>query len=301
MAVGSIGFQPGLTYKDNNMANLRLIYDNAADRATLAASSTSGSLAAPNLQLNEKAAIWRSTATTATVTATWTTAEPVDSVALGWTNLTPLATVTVDLYNNEADTSPVSTTTVNPDTAFPLGEFVWGVDPLVMGGAQSARVATQAQVWMPTGASCKKVVITISDPTNPLGYVEASRLSIGMRYEMEVQKVGFIDSDLTLFGCSPDGIIGDNDGLEVKCPEPTAHVGYLRDGGLPSQYFLQVHGALLTTGRPQWHFLSYHRDFPKLVVVVERDDRLMNRMMESLAEFTTELQEAVELLHGMEM
>ena len=67
------------------MANIRFIHDNAADRATLAASTTAGSLAATNLQRNEKAAIWRSTGTTATIAATWAIAEPVDSVVLGWT------------------------------------------------------------------------------------------------------------------------------------------------------------------------------------------------------------------------
>lgn len=56
------------------MANLRIIYDNAADRATLTASTTAGALAATNLQRDEKAAIWRSTDTTATLTATWATA-----------------------------------------------------------------------------------------------------------------------------------------------------------------------------------------------------------------------------------
>lgn len=166
------------------MANLRLIFDNAADRSTLTASSTSGTLAAANMLKNERSAIWRSTATTATLTAIWTTAEPVDSVALGWTNLTALATVTVKLYANADDATPISTTVVNPDSALPLGEFVWGVDPLVMGGAQAARVASQAQVWVATGVACKKVEIVIADPLNPLGYVEASRLAIGMRREM---------------------------------------------------------------------------------------------------------------------
>ena len=180
------------------MANIRFIHDFASDRASLTASTTAGALAASNLKRNEKAAIWRSTATTATLTATWTTAEAVDSVALGWTNLTALATVTVKLYTLAADMVPVSATTVNPDSALPLGEFVWGVDPLVMGGAQSARVASQVQVWIGQAASVKKVEVIISDPLNPLGYVEASRLSIGMRRTMETNpkygvKLGFVD------------------------------------------------------------------------------------------------------------
>lgn len=179
------------------MANLRLIHDNAADRATLTASSTSGTLAVSNLQKNEKAAIWRSTATTATLTATWATAEPVDSVALGWTNLTALATVTVNLYANAGDTTPISTT-VSPDAALALGDFAWGIDPLVMGAAQAAQVASQPQIWIASAAAVKKIEIVIDDPLNPLGYIDISRLSIGMRYEMAVNpkygaRLSFID------------------------------------------------------------------------------------------------------------
>lgn len=121
-----------------------------------------------------------------------------------------------------------------------------------------------------------------------------------MRYDVDVQRVGFIDADLPLFGCSPDGLIGDHSGLEVKCPEPTAHVRYLLADEVPSEYFLQVHASLLVSGRPQWRFLSYHRDFPKLVLTVERDEKLMSTMAESIATFTAKLTAAVETLHNME-
>ena len=180
------------------MANIRFLHDNAADRATLTASTTAGTLTPTNLKRNEKAAIWRSTGTTATITATWTTAEPVDSVVLGWTNLTALASVTVSLYAEAGDTAPTSTLTVQPDSALPLGEFVWGVDPLVQGGAQAARVASQAQVWLPQAAMVKKVTVVIDDPLNPLGYVEAGRIAIGVRRDMQVNPqygvaLGFVD------------------------------------------------------------------------------------------------------------
>lgn len=55
------------------MANIRFIHDFASDSATLTASTTAGSLAPANMQRNEKAAVWRSTATTATITAIWPT------------------------------------------------------------------------------------------------------------------------------------------------------------------------------------------------------------------------------------
>ena len=95
-------------------------------------------------------------------------------------------------------------------------------------------------------------------------------------YSMEtglaVQQVGFCLHDSGLFGCSPDGLVGDAGGLELKCPERRTQALYLLAGKLPHEYKCQVHGALVVSGRPWWDFLSYHPDFPQqLLVRVERD------------------------------
>lgn len=140
------------------MANIRFIHDNAADRATLTASTTAGALAATNLQRNEKAAIWRSTGTTATITATWSVAETVDSFAIGGANLTDGATITIRLFALADDTEPVLTVDADPDGF----------------GA--------AQAWF-SSAHVEKVEVEISDADNAAGYIEVSRLCIGKRHE----------------------------------------------------------------------------------------------------------------------
>ena len=87
-----------------------------------------------------------------------------------------------------------------------------------------------------------------------------------------VDQVGFITTDDGRFGCSPDGLVGDVGGLELKCPQVKTHVGYLLNGGLPDEYKCQVHGALVVTGRKWWDFVSYARHLPALVVRVVRDE-----------------------------
>lgn len=84
-------------------------------------------------------------------------------------------------------------------------------------------------------------------------------------YEAEtavfIEPVGFIAHDDLMAGTSPDGLIGDDGGVEVKCPEAAAHLDYLR-GGLPNDYYLQcVHGLWLT-GRAWWDFVSFNPEFP---------------------------------------
>ncbi len=103
-------------------------------------------------------------------------------------------------------------------------------------------------------------------------------------YEMErdcqVFEVGFcVEGDgCQAIGCSPDGLIGDNNGggncggLELKCPQGKTHVKYLLAGTLPDEYRCQVHGCLLVTGRPWWDFCSYHPGLPPLLVRVTPDE-----------------------------
>lgn len=166
------------------MANLRILADNVADTAVLAASSSAGALVASNLQDDERAAVWRSVGTSATLTATWGDSQFVDSVVLGWSNLTALATVTVRAFAEVADAAPVAELTTTVDSARPLGEFAWGLAPLVQPSAGEGGVPQSAQVWLPGIALAKKVEVEIADPSNPAGYLQAARLSIGMRHEV---------------------------------------------------------------------------------------------------------------------
>lgn len=109
-------------------------------------------------------------------------------------------------------------------------------------------------------------------------------------YELEfgetIQRVGLITTDDGKVGCSPDGLLGDDGGIEIKCPEPHTHVGYLRDGEVPPQYRAQVHGAMWVTGRKWWKFVSYRRRFPPLVVTVYHDDEIHDAISEALVSFS---------------
>lgn len=80
-----------------------------------------------------------------------------------------------------------------------------------------------------------------------------------------VRPVGFVRRDDLMVGCSPDGVIGDFDGLvEVKCPNMATHLDYLRlKGDVPAEYRWQLLHALWTTGAPWIDFVSYDPRFPE--------------------------------------
>jgi hypothetical protein len=108
-----------------------------------------------------------------------------------------------------------------------------------------------------------------------------------------VQHVGLCLSDDGLTGCSPDALVGEDGGLEIKSPESHTHIGYLLDGGMPRIYLPQVHFSLFVTGRSWWDFLSYHPFLPKLLVRVRRDEAIIAAIASTLAQFATDFDAAL--------
>lgn len=99
-----------------------------------------------------------------------------------------------------------------------------------------------------------------------------ARAFYAMDRDVEVEEVGFCLTDDGRFGCSPDGLVGEDGGLELKCPQLKTQVKYLLAGTLPDEYRGQVHGSLIVTGRAWWDFLSYAPGLPPLLLRVTRDE-----------------------------
>lgn len=106
----------------------------------------------------------------------------------------------------------------------------------------------------------------------------------------EVDQVGLIYKDETrMISCSPDGLINDDHGLEIKCPAAHTHVKYLLANKLPSEYVPQVQGSMLVTGAKQWDFVSYHPDINPLLITVKRDDEYIEKLETELNKFVSKL------------
>ena len=115
--------------------------------------------------------------------------------------------------------------------------------------------------------------------------------------DVEVKQVGFCLADGNFrYGCSPDGLIGENGIIEIKCPLIATHVGYLLKGELPIDYFQQVQGGLLVTGREWTDFISYYCGMDPLIVRVERDDAFIDKLKGHLEDFCIELDKIVKTL-----
>lgn len=125
----------------------------------------------------------------------------------------------------------------------------------------------------------------------------AARALFELAHGVEVQKVGLIyKDDRKLCHCSPDGLIGDSAGLELKNPMSKTHVKYLLSGKLPSEYFCQVQFSLYVSEREKWFFVSCYEGIKPLILEVGRDEKWIEQCEIELNAFNNELAEMVEKL-----
>lgn len=73
-----------------------------------------------------------------------------------------------------------------------------------------------------------------------------------------VSHCGFLQHDELAAGCSPDGYVGEFDGiLEVKCPSSAQHLDYLNAKVIPEEYYGQLVHSLWITGAKWADFVSF--------------------------------------------
>ncbi len=108
-----------------------------------------------------------------------------------------------------------------------------------------------------------------------------------------VAQVGLVyRDDKRLIAASPDGLVGAEGLLEIKCPKPVTHETYLRAGNLPPRYAPQVQGQLWVTGRQWCDFFSYDPDAARQFLIrVWRDEPYIEKLCAALEGFVAGLLE----------
>jgi hypothetical protein len=107
-----------------------------------------------------------------------------------------------------------------------------------------------------------------------------------------ITRVGFIRNGNK--GASPDSLVGDNGGLEIKTAIPKIQIDRLERDRLPPEHKAQVQGNLWLSEREWWDFVSYWPRLPILTVRVYRDEQYIKDMSSEIDRFNDELAELVE-------
>jgi putative phage-type endonuclease len=128
-----------------------------------------------------------------------------------------------------------------------------------------------------------------------------ARAAYEFRTNNEVEEVGFIDHPtIPMSGASPDGIIGSDGLIEIKCPNSSTHIDYLLTGMVPRKYELQMQWQMACADRAWCDFVSYDPRLPAnlslLIKRIDRDDDLITQMELEVVEFLTEVDQTVKTL-----
>lgn len=109
--------------------------------------------------------------------------------------------------------------------------------------------------------------------------------------EYEMVRAGFVTNDAKTMGCSPDMIIGQEGGLEIKCLKPKNHVSQLLAQSIDEEHKPQVQGSLLVTGAQWWDVIGYHPKMQPVIIRVQRDEAYINQMDRLIKEFHVKMAE----------
>lgn len=120
----------------------------------------------------------------------------------------------------------------------------------------------------------------------------------------KVTEVGiFKHPELKGTHASPDGLVGDNGLVEIKCPQPAQHLETLLSQQIPDKYIVQCLWQMRCTGRQWCDYVSYNPDFPVnmrlFIRRVPRDIARLDEIEKSVAGFLHELNHKFEELTNL--
>lgn len=105
--------------------------------------------------------------------------------------------------------------------------------------------------------------------------------------DCDPERVGFIVNGRC--GASPDSLIGDDGGLEIKTKLPHLQIELLEKGEVPNEHIAQVQGGMWVAEREWWDFVSYWPKLPLFVKRVYRDEAFMKKLSVAVDQFNEEL------------
>lgn len=125
-----------------------------------------------------------------------------------------------------------------------------------------------------------------------------ARAAYEFKTDAEVAQIGFADHPkIAMTGASPDGLIGDDGMVEIKCPNTATHIETLLGQSVPGKYVTQMQWQMACTGRRWCDFVSYDPRLPEnmrlFIARVDRDDAMIARLEGDVVSFLAEIEKTV--------
>lgn len=119
--------------------------------------------------------------------------------------------------------------------------------------------------------------------------------------DSEVDRIAFADHPvIAMSGASPDGLVGDEGLLEIKCPNTATHIDYLITKKVPKKYLDQMQWQMACLKRGWCDFMSFDPRMPenlnKWIVRIDRDEKRIGELEREVELFIEEMEEKISKL-----
>ena len=116
-----------------------------------------------------------------------------------------------------------------------------------------------------------------------------------------VDEVGFVPHPtIEMAGASPDGMVGEDGLIEIKCPNTATHIDTLLSQTVPGKYNTQMQFQMACTGRKWCDFVSFDNRLPEMfqlfVTRVPRDEVFIRLIESEIVQFIAELDDKINKL-----
>lgn len=121
------------------------------------------------------------------------------------------------------------------------------------------------------------------------------------RTDATVETVGFVaHPSILMSGASPDGLVGFDGLIEIKCPNTATHIDTLMGDSIASKYETQMQWQMACTGRKWCDFVSFDPRMPESMRLfirrVNRDDKRISELELLVCDFLEEIKAKVQQL-----
>lgn len=113
-------------------------------------------------------------------------------------------------------------------------------------------------------------------------------------YNVKVETIGFAEID-NYVGYSPDGLVGDDGMIEIKCPDTHIFVKRIYENTIPTEYISQIQLGLYVLKRNWCDFICYNSNFDKLFVKrMEKDEVIISKIQRAIERTKGEIDKYIE-------
>lgn len=177
------------------------------------------------------------------------------------------------------------------------------MDKLKKGGEGAARRGYRTELIAERLSGLTEEHYTSNEMMHGTEFEPFARAAYEIGTGADVDQVGFVLHDRMDFaGASPDGIVGPDGAIEIKCPKTTTHIKWVLAGGVPEEHQDQCLWVMACTGAKWIDFISFDPRLPEglriFMVRMPRDEERIARIEAEVEKFDAEVNASVSELSG---